>query len=84
MFPYLTNGSIDVSAIFVGPLNQKIYAGGVLAPNGRIYCIPCNATNVGIINPYNDTIDTTTNTIDTTTISMDWRKYSCHFCNEYR
>jgi len=60
MFPYFTSGSVDVSAIFVGSLNQKFYAGGVLAPNGRIYCIPCNATNVGIINPYNDTIDTTT------------------------
>jgi hypothetical protein len=61
MFPYIPN-NIDTSAIYVGPLiiNVKYYAGGVLAPNGKIYCIPCNATNVGIIDPYTDTIDTTT------------------------
>ena len=59
MFSYIPN-NIDTSAIFVGPISVKYYAGGVLAPNGRIYCIPCNATNVGIINPYTDTIDTTT------------------------
>ena len=38
------------------------YGGGVLAPNGKIYCIPSNATNVLIIDP-------TTNTADTTTIT---------------
>jgi hypothetical protein len=62
MFPYISN-NIDVSAIYVGPLITspafKYYAGGVLAPNGKIYCIPCHATNVGIIDPNTDTIDTT-------------------------
>lgn len=51
--------SVDISAIYVGPIEKYPYAGGVLAPNGKIYCIPFGATNVGIINPYNNTIDTT-------------------------
>ena len=58
MFSYIPN-NIDTRAIYVGDLslNVKYYGGGVLAPNGRIYCIPCNANNVGIIDPNNDTID---------------------------
>jgi len=38
------------------------WASGVLAPNGKIYCAPSDATSVLIIDP-------TTNTADTTTIS---------------
>jgi streptogramin lyase len=56
MFPQQT---VDISAIIINnPVNYN-YLGGVLAPNGRIYCIPGNGNNVGIINPYNNTIDTT-------------------------
>lgn len=36
------------------------YSGGVLAPNGKIYCIPNSATNVLIIDPLTNTLDTTT------------------------
>ena len=35
------------------------FAGGVLAPNGNIYCIPYDADYVAIINPYTKTVDTT-------------------------
>ena len=28
------------------------YAGGVLAPNGKIYCVPYNATDILIINKH--------------------------------
>lgn len=51
--------SVDTSAILLTNLANYNYGGGVLAPNGRIYCMPLSATNVGIINTYNDTIDTT-------------------------
>ena len=34
--------------------------GGVLAPNGKIYCIPSSATSVLIIDPATGTTDTTT------------------------
>jgi hypothetical protein len=50
---------VDISAIIINNPVIYNYLGGVLAPNGRIYCIPGNGNNVGIINPYNDTIDTT-------------------------
>jgi hypothetical protein len=52
--------SVDTSAIILNnPVNYN-YLGGVLAPNGRIYCMAGAANHVGIINPYNNTIDTTT------------------------
>jgi hypothetical protein len=37
----------------------KFAGGGVLAPNGNIYCIPSSADYVAIINPYTKTVDTT-------------------------
>ena len=51
--------SVDTSAIVLNNTENYNYAGGVLTPNGRIYCFPLLANNVGIINPYNNTIDTT-------------------------
>jgi hypothetical protein len=43
-----------------GPLGGYKWVGGVLAPNGKIYCLPRAATNVLIIDPATDTGDTTT------------------------
>ncbi len=37
--------------------NLESFAGGVLGPNGRIYCIPSDAYGVMVINPENNTID---------------------------
>jgi len=36
------------------------YCGGVLAPNGLIYFLPCSSTNVLIVDPLTNTYDTTT------------------------
>ena len=36
------------------------YQGGVLAPNGKIYCIPANATAVGVIDPVANTFNSNT------------------------
>jgi len=43
------------------PVSSDTYKwyGGVLAPNGKIYCVPHNATNAGIIDPALNTINTT-------------------------
>jgi hypothetical protein len=35
------------------------WIGGVLAPNGKIYCVPFNATTVLIIDPLTDTAEQT-------------------------
>jgi hypothetical protein len=40
---------------FYTPNNVGKWVGGVVAPNGKIYCIPHNATNVLIIDPITDT-----------------------------
>jgi hypothetical protein len=34
------------------------YAGGVLGPNGKIYCMPSLADNVGVIDPVANTFTT--------------------------
>ena len=55
--PYLKNmATVNSSAIATVNLNVTTasgtnYQGFVLAPNGYIYCIPCNNTAVGYINP---------------------------------
>jgi hypothetical protein len=46
------------------------YAGGVLAPNGKIYAIPLNAENVLIIDPEN-----TTTTISYISVSSGSNQY---------
>lgn len=43
-----------------GIVGNSGWFGGVLAPNGKIYCIPYNATNVLIVDPILKTTDTTT------------------------
>jgi hypothetical protein len=53
------SNTLDISSIVITAEGNK-YWGGCLAPNGNIYCIPWAGTNVGIINPINDTIDRTT------------------------
>jgi hypothetical protein len=42
--------TVNIGAITASGTN---YQGLVLAPNGYIYCVPCNATSVGYINPAN-------------------------------
>jgi streptogramin lyase len=36
---------------------SSAYMGGVLAPNGKIYCIPYGARNIGVINPNTNTFN---------------------------
>jgi streptogramin lyase len=45
-----TTATIGTSAITGSGPGSAGYFGGVLAPNGNIYCIPCNSTSVGVIN----------------------------------
>ena len=42
------------------PSGVDKWFGGVLAPNGKIYCVPGAATSVLIIDPQTDTVDTST------------------------
>jgi hypothetical protein len=39
------------------------WTGGVLAPNGKIYCVPYNATNILVINPANNSASTSEITV---------------------
>ena len=52
----------DPSATLIGNSygGENKWVGGVVAPNGKIYCIPSNAANVLIIDPVNNT-DTSSN-----------------------
>ena len=40
--------------------NGNSWYGGVLAPNGKIYCVPSSASSVLIIDPATNTTDSTT------------------------
>jgi len=51
--------TVDTSTISVPSGSNKWY-GGVLAPNGKIYCVPGAATSVLIIDPQTDIADTST------------------------
>jgi hypothetical protein len=57
MFP---ENTVDISAFSYFDSTSGKFAGGVLAPNGKIYCIPHDANYVAIINPYTKTVDRTT------------------------
>jgi len=61
----LTNSTIPASAAFVeyfgtvpGFGGAQNYEGGTLAPNGKIYCFPENATTALLIDPVTNTITT--------------------------
>jgi hypothetical protein len=56
--PYL-NG-VDISAMSSFQSTDGSWDSSVLAPNGNIYCIPLAQTYVLIINPYTNTLDSTT------------------------
>lgn len=48
------------STTITGINGTSKFLGGVLAPNGKIYCIPQNYESVLIIDPVSNTADTTT------------------------
>jgi hypothetical protein len=56
MFP---ENNVNTTTI-TGITGSSRYAGGVLAPNGKIYGVPYNANNVLIIDPVTDTTTTIT------------------------
>jgi hypothetical protein len=58
--PPFPENSVDTTTITGVPGGASKYSGGVLAPNGKIYFIPNGATNVGILDPLTNTLDTTT------------------------
>jgi hypothetical protein len=66
--------TVDISAFSYFDSTSGKFAGGVLAPNGKIYCVPFNANYVAIINPYTKTVDTTsiTNVQGGRTNSAKW------------
>jgi len=39
---------------------NNAYIGGVLLPDGRVFCVPCNATAARIYDPITDTLSTPT------------------------
>jgi hypothetical protein len=47
-----TNGTTPTTFTSAG------YQGGVLGPNGKIYCVPHNQTNILVLNPANNTAST--------------------------
>ena len=47
--------SKSISSLFGNFEGSEKYIGGVLAPNGKIYCIPVNSTQILVIYPSNDT-----------------------------
>lgn len=57
---FLPSNTVDVSSIPTNASAVLKYIGSVLSPSGRIYCFPAGTNNVAIINPYNNTLDTTT------------------------
>jgi hypothetical protein len=54
IFPTLSYGTGGAS--LVPALSTQIYQGGVFHPNGKIYCVPRQSSNILVINPSNDTI----------------------------
>lgn len=57
---FFPSNTVDASSIII-PIGTNLkYVGSVLSPAGLIYNIPASSTNVGIVNPYTNTIDTTT------------------------
>ena len=57
---FIPSNTVDASSIIIPVGTSNKYIGSALSPAGLIYNIPGSATNVGIVNPYTNTIDTTT------------------------
>lgn len=55
-----SENTINLNDLDYNDSTQGKFAGGVLAPNGNIYCIPHSSTYVAIINPYTKKVDTST------------------------
>lgn len=68
--PYPQNVA-DLTSI-TGLVGASKYNGAVLASNGKIYCPPSSTTNVLIIDPKTNTIDTTTITGITAAVPSKW------------
>lgn len=49
-----STGTLGVSI----PAGSGAYTGSVLLPDGRVCFVPCNATNVGIFNPFTNSFST--------------------------
>jgi hypothetical protein len=66
---FIPSNTVDTTSVTISPGSSLTgsssfnWIGGVLAPNGLIYGISYFATNVCLINPITNTIDTTTVTI---------------------
>lgn len=56
---FLTENTVDLSGFSYFDSTGNKFAGGVLAPNGKIYCIPYSVNYVAIIDPVTRTVDTT-------------------------
>ena len=54
IFPTLSYGTGGAS--LVPALSTQLYQGGVFHPNGNIYCVPRQSSNILVINPSNDSI----------------------------
>ena len=54
IFPTLSYGTGGAS--LVPALSTQLYQGGVFHPNGNVYCVPRQSSNILVINPSNDTI----------------------------
>ncbi len=56
---FFPENTVDLSGFSYFDSGANKFRGGVLAPNGKIYCIPYESTYVAIIDPINKTVDTT-------------------------
>jgi len=73
---FIPSNTSDLSQYTFTNSDVSAFAGGVLAPNGKIYGIPFNSTYVPIIDPINNTVDTTT--ITGLTGTQKWEGGVCH------
>lgn len=58
-YRYFPTKSSDISTLSGLSSQTRKWSGGVLAPNGKIYGIPRDASSVLVINPKTNTVDTT-------------------------
>lgn len=69
-----SNDTVDTTTITGLPATGAKWAGGVLAPNGLIFCMPraIDPAGVLIINPFNNTVDYTTIVVPRSVAPGDW------------